>query len=149
MECMICRQGQPIRGQTTVTLERGDATLVFKSVPALICDNCGEVETLIHYFFDCVEVRNFWIELTNMLNARLPPRKRIWLTRYKVIFGDVKYSQAINVIILLAKQFIYTQRIREGLMNVTLFSPCVRNTFNPRTDGGGAGIRPPPRGFSG
>jgi YgiT-type zinc finger domain-containing protein len=43
MECMICRQGQPIRGQTTVTLERGDATLVFKSVPALICDNCGEV----------------------------------------------------------------------------------------------------------
>lgn len=43
MKCVICREGETIKGVTTVTLERGDATLVFKSVPALICDNCGEV----------------------------------------------------------------------------------------------------------
>ncbi|MBI3959724.1 MAG: YgiT-type zinc finger protein [Chloroflexi bacterium] len=27
----------------TVTLEKGDATRVFESVPALVCDTCGEV----------------------------------------------------------------------------------------------------------
>ena len=43
MKCVICREGETVKGITTVTLERGDATLVFKSVPALICDNCGEV----------------------------------------------------------------------------------------------------------
>lgn len=43
MKCVIFREGETAKGITTVTLERGDATLVFKSVPALICDNCGEV----------------------------------------------------------------------------------------------------------
>ncbi len=43
MKCVICHEGETVKGVTTVTLERGDATLVFKSVPALICDNCEEV----------------------------------------------------------------------------------------------------------
>ncbi len=29
-------------GATTVTLERGDLTLVVKGVPARLCPNCGE-----------------------------------------------------------------------------------------------------------
>jgi YgiT-type zinc finger domain-containing protein len=29
-------------GIVTVTLERGELTLVFKDVPADVCDNCGE-----------------------------------------------------------------------------------------------------------
>jgi YgiT-type zinc finger domain-containing protein len=29
-------------GFTTVVLSRGSATVVFKSVPARICDDCGE-----------------------------------------------------------------------------------------------------------
>lgn len=39
---MICRIGQLEPGTTTVTLERGDTTLVIKEVPALGCDTCGE-----------------------------------------------------------------------------------------------------------
>ena len=42
MKCTICRQGQTASGTTTVTLERGRTTLVFKFVPAQICENCGE-----------------------------------------------------------------------------------------------------------
>jgi YgiT-type zinc finger domain-containing protein len=29
-------------GHATVTLERAGSTVVFKGVPALVCDNCGE-----------------------------------------------------------------------------------------------------------
>jgi YgiT-type zinc finger domain-containing protein len=43
MKCAICRHGHTESGFTTVTLERNQSTLVFKQVPADICENCGEV----------------------------------------------------------------------------------------------------------
>jgi YgiT-type zinc finger domain-containing protein len=42
MECTICRQGKTQVGTATVTLERGDSTIVIKDVPADVCQNCGE-----------------------------------------------------------------------------------------------------------
>jgi len=42
MKCMICKHGETKKGTTTVTLEKGSSTIVFKEVPAHICDNCGE-----------------------------------------------------------------------------------------------------------
>lgn len=43
MKCAICRNGETENGVTTVTLERNQTTLVFKQVPAEICENCGEI----------------------------------------------------------------------------------------------------------
>ena len=42
MKCVICKNGETQRSTTTVTLEKEEATLVFKNVPALVCSNCGE-----------------------------------------------------------------------------------------------------------
>ena len=42
MKCVICRHGETRPGTATVTLERDSTTLVVKSVPALVCENCGE-----------------------------------------------------------------------------------------------------------
>jgi YgiT-type zinc finger domain-containing protein len=42
MTCVICKQGEPAAGLATVTLQRGRCTVIFKDVPAEICDNCGE-----------------------------------------------------------------------------------------------------------
>ena len=42
MECAICRQGKTHIGTATVTLERGDSTIVIKDVPADVCQDCGE-----------------------------------------------------------------------------------------------------------
>ena len=42
MKCAICRNGNTEDGYTTVVLEKDKTTLVFKHVPAKICDNCGE-----------------------------------------------------------------------------------------------------------
>ena len=43
MKCPICRNGHTESGFTTVTLERNQTTLVYKQVPADICENCGEI----------------------------------------------------------------------------------------------------------
>ena len=42
MNCVICKTGQVVAGKTTVTLQRGETTVVIKEVPADVCDNCGE-----------------------------------------------------------------------------------------------------------
>ncbi|NIM13538.1 MAG: YgiT-type zinc finger protein [Candidatus Aminicenantes bacterium] len=42
MKCAICRNGNTVAGTITVALDKEETTLVFKNVPAQICDNCGE-----------------------------------------------------------------------------------------------------------
>lgn len=42
MKCVVCKKGETAKGKVTVTLERGDMTLVIKKVPANVCQNCGE-----------------------------------------------------------------------------------------------------------
>nr|VFJ61279.1 MAG: YgiT-type zinc finger domain-containing protein [Candidatus Kentron sp. FW] len=42
MKCAICRNGNTEDGFATVVLQREGTTLVFKQVPAKVCDNRGE-----------------------------------------------------------------------------------------------------------
>jgi len=42
MKCPICKHGETKPGTATVTLERGGMAVVFRAVPAEVCDNCGE-----------------------------------------------------------------------------------------------------------
>ena len=42
MKCAICKHGETQPGRVTVVLERDETTLLFKNVPADICENCGE-----------------------------------------------------------------------------------------------------------
>jgi YgiT-type zinc finger domain-containing protein len=41
-ECPTCLAGTLREGTTTLTLERGEATVVLKEAPAEVCDVCGE-----------------------------------------------------------------------------------------------------------
>ncbi len=42
MKCTICKLGTTRPGTATITLERGDTTVLVKDTPAEVCDNCGE-----------------------------------------------------------------------------------------------------------
>jgi YgiT-type zinc finger domain-containing protein len=42
MKCVICKHGEIRNGTATITLERNGTTFVAKSVPARVCNNCGE-----------------------------------------------------------------------------------------------------------
>jgi len=42
MKCVICKSGDTDDGHVTVTLNRGQSTIIIKEVPAQVCENCGE-----------------------------------------------------------------------------------------------------------
>ncbi len=42
MKCSICKHGETAPGLVTVSLPRQETTVIFKKVPADVCNNCGE-----------------------------------------------------------------------------------------------------------
>lgn len=42
MSCVICKTGETRAGVVTVTLNRGETTVLVKGTPAEVCQNCGE-----------------------------------------------------------------------------------------------------------
>ena len=42
MKCVVCKHGETSPSHVTVTLERPGVTLVVKTVPAQVCQTCGE-----------------------------------------------------------------------------------------------------------
>lgn len=42
MQCVICQYGETELGTATVTLTRGNTTVVIHDVPAEVCTTCGE-----------------------------------------------------------------------------------------------------------
>ena len=42
MKCIVCHHGETVAGVTTVTFDRVGSTIVVRSVPAEVCENCGE-----------------------------------------------------------------------------------------------------------
>ncbi len=42
MKCVICKVGETAEGVVSVTLNRGETTVIIKGVPAQVCENCGE-----------------------------------------------------------------------------------------------------------
>ncbi len=42
MKCVICKNGDTNPGMVTVPLQRNETTIIFKHVPADVCENCGE-----------------------------------------------------------------------------------------------------------
>ena len=42
MKCLFCKQGETHPGKVTSVLERGETVVIFRDVPADVCENCGE-----------------------------------------------------------------------------------------------------------
>ncbi len=42
MKCVVCKNGNTKAGVATLTLEKENSTIVFKGVPAEVCENCSE-----------------------------------------------------------------------------------------------------------
>jgi YgiT-type zinc finger domain-containing protein len=43
MKCVICKNGDTKQSKTVATFEKRNSTIIFKSVPCLKCEQCGEI----------------------------------------------------------------------------------------------------------
>lgn len=94
-----------------------------------LCPNCGERDTLQHFFLDCSTVQEFWTKLGDWLAANAD--FRLPLTPSTVLFGkpyDSPTDKISNFILLVAKFFIYRQRLFHGTdLNIIQFLMELRN----------------------
>ena len=63
MECVICKNGVMKPGFVTFTLEKETGIVVFKNVPAMVCENCGD-------FYLSTETTNILLEKANQALAK-------------------------------------------------------------------------------
>jgi YgiT-type zinc finger domain-containing protein len=54
MKCSICKTGQTHPGNATITLQKGEAVVVLRGVPAEVCEDCGE------YYLDAEVTRRVY-----------------------------------------------------------------------------------------
>ncbi len=62
MKCVICKTGDTRPGTATVTLQRGETTVLIKEVPAEVCGDCGE------YYLDDEVARRVYGQAEDAVN---------------------------------------------------------------------------------
>jgi YgiT-type zinc finger domain-containing protein len=82
MKCVICRQGELKPGIISVLFEKNGTTIVIKSVPVNLCDNCGET-----YVSDIIaeKIMVLVASVEKQGIAEVADCTRIFLDDYKVI----------------------------------------------------------------
>ena len=94
------------------------------------CDYCGELDTLEHSLYYCSDVQTFLRGVEREMNLLLPIESRVTLSVIDVVFGCLKRSGIVNLIMLVAKQLVLQQRYRDGAMTVIMFRQHLLKTFN-------------------
>lgn len=87
-----------------------------------ICDYCDCIDTIEHYMYTCNPVKQFWNDLELWWNS--VSSCPVVLTEKHVIFGiyyDLKYFVAINFVIILAKMYIYRQKLNKKTVYLSRF----------------------------
>ena len=64
MMCVICKTGETKPGVVTVTLLRGETTVLIKGTPAEVCEDCGE------YYLDEVVARKVYAQADEAVQRR-------------------------------------------------------------------------------
>ena len=99
-----------------------------------LCTFCkSHNETLLHLFWCCEQVQTFWTDLTQWLKRKCRHITSINLDRENVIFGivdNMKADETLNLILLLAKQFIYRMKYNNTVPSLALFQKTLLHYYN-------------------
>ena len=84
-----------------------------------LCSFCeSEKETLIHLFFSCEIVQALWKEVSRFIQSEF--KLNIVLNAETVMWNNAmgKPKHIVNLVILIAKQYIYRQRCRKKMLHM-------------------------------
>ena len=96
-----------------------------------LCSFCNrEEESVSHLFWDCDIVKNFWTNLQNLLIANCTHIVNLQFDEELILFGTKEnmYTDDIfDLILLLAKYYIYSLKWTDSVPNITVFRAIVKN----------------------
>ena len=79
-----------------------------------LCSFCnGYPETIQHLFFECVNVNRFWKQLCKWISDKCTHCTSLNMDIQLAIFGiseNIKTDKVLDLIILMAKKYIYRQK---------------------------------------
>ena len=86
----------------------------------------------MHLFWHCVAVQEFWTNLAQYINAKCIHVHNFHFTKDLVLFGicnQIKTDEILDLIILLAKRYIYNSKVNKILPSFTPFKYILYNRF--------------------
>ena len=99
-----------------------------------LCSFCNNaVETIVHLFWECNLVNNFWHNLESWLKGECVHIIELNITKEDVILGIQNIRRAdnvINLIILLAKQYIYRIKYKNTVPVLQHFKKSITLQYN-------------------
>ena len=92
------------------------------------CPRCGHIDTIEHYFFECIDNRTFWSELSTFIQTTYEVNIELHLldVLFGIPFDDVLFT-IINFCVLYGKKYIYRCRINDDNVNTKIFVKKLRN----------------------
>ena len=98
-----------------------------------LCEFCkAHSETIQHLLWSYQKVTRFWNQLADFLNRRCTHAHNLKFNEYLVLFGeclDIKTDEICNLIILMAKFYIYRCKVRKVSPNIKIFIKELYNRY--------------------
>ena len=127
------------------TVHRVIATnVVLKKMGFINCEQCtfcDEKDSIEHFLWQCYFTRHFWRKLETLINTSCETSRNIKITEDLVLFGidsTVITDNMFDLIILLAKQYLYRCKFEQSVPLVSVFRKQLQlrykleNAFNAR-----------------
>ena len=80
-----------------------------KIVQSDLCSFCNSSEeTILHLFWDCPLVEKFWLDVIRFLKSNHFVHNDLEMNAQLIIFGGKNIPDVVNLIMLIAKRYIYS-----------------------------------------
>ena len=110
----------------------------FNKEQSHLCEFCQcHSETIHHLIWKCHKVKIFWDDLKRIINKRCNDANRFNIDENLVIFGHserIQSDQVSDLIILLAKYYIYRSKVQRTILNINIFINELYNRYCVETD---------------
>ena len=94
-----------------------------------LCSFCNETkESILHLFWNCATSLTFWFELSEQVHKKC--NFIISLSADKVVLGSATSELSDNMLIVLAKYYIYSCRLNFSKPCVQGFIKLLKTTYN-------------------
>jgi hypothetical protein len=96
-----------------------------------ICNKCNSLDDIVHYFSECTECRSFWNSLNVWWNRI--HSSNLKLTKKEIMVGitsNHEHKETINAIIMLAKWYIFSEKLENCTPFLYKFLCCLKFYLN-------------------